>query len=142
VKQQNFLVVFGMSSGDLLHLSRRCLTSFERRFSEEFEESPSALVKTTFYLFVYSLQFNTVLYMGWAPHLHGPLADVERHADFLVLFPIFLLTDSGTVHGSSACTAGKGRYFFQCYSLAAQAGLGHDSPWVGVPMTYVLLQRY
>jgi hypothetical protein len=38
LKQQIFLVVFALSSGDLLHLSRRCLTSFERRFLEELEE--------------------------------------------------------------------------------------------------------
>jgi hypothetical protein len=63
--------------------------------------------------------------MAGIPHLHGTLADVERLADFLVLFPIFLLTDFGTVHGGSACTTGKGRDIFQCYSLAIQAGLGH-----------------
>jgi hypothetical protein len=64
--------------------------------------------------------------MGWILDLHGPLTDVERLADFLVLFPVFLLTRFATVHGGSACTAGKGRDIFQCYSLAVQAGLGHD----------------
>jgi hypothetical protein len=63
--------------------------------------------------------------MDGTPHLHGALADVEILADFLVLFPIFLLTDLGTVHGGSACTAGKGRDIFRSNSLAGQAGLGH-----------------
>jgi hypothetical protein len=55
------------------------------------------------------------------------LADVEKLADFLVLFPLFLLTDFGTaVHGGLACTAAQDRDIFQCYSLAVQAGLGHD----------------
>jgi hypothetical protein len=30
--------VFGKSIDNLLHLSRRCLASFKRRFLEEFEE--------------------------------------------------------------------------------------------------------
>jgi hypothetical protein len=47
VKQKSFLVVFDQSSGNLLHLSRRCLTSFERRLSEEFEEPLAVLVKST-----------------------------------------------------------------------------------------------
>jgi hypothetical protein len=71
------------------------------------------------------------------PHLHGPLADVEILADFLVLFPIFLLTDFGAVHGGSACpAAGKDRDICRYYSLACEAGLGHGSPWVGVSMNY------
>jgi hypothetical protein len=65
--------------------------------------------------------------MDGKPHLHAPLANVEILADFLVLsfLPIFLLTDLGTVHGGSACTAGKGRDICRYYSLAGEATLGH-----------------
>jgi hypothetical protein len=43
----------------------------------------------------------------------------------LSFFPIFLLTDFGTVHGGSACTAGKDRGIFRYNSLAGEAGLRH-----------------
>jgi hypothetical protein len=39
VKQQTFLVVLCLSSGNLRHFTRRGPTSFERGFVEEFEES-------------------------------------------------------------------------------------------------------
>jgi hypothetical protein len=58
-------------------------------------------------------------------HLYGPFTDVERLADFLVFFPMFLLTDLGAVHGGSAFIAAKDRDIFRCCSLAVQAGLGH-----------------
>jgi hypothetical protein len=59
-------------------------------------------------------------------HLHGPLANVEKLADFLaVLFPMFLLTDPGAVHGGSACTAAKDWDIFRWCSLAVQADPGH-----------------
>jgi hypothetical protein len=84
------------------------------------------MVKTAFCCLESFLSFSGLLHMDGIPHLHGPLADVEILADYLVLFPIFLLTDFGTVHGGgSACTAGKGRDICRCFSLAVQAGLGH-----------------
>jgi hypothetical protein len=51
LKQQSFPDVSGRSSGDLLHLSRRSLTSFKRRLSEEFEESLPVLAKIAFNFF-------------------------------------------------------------------------------------------
>jgi hypothetical protein len=73
-------------------------------------------------------QFNTALHMDGMPHLHGPLANVEKLADFLVPpFPILLLTDLGAgVHGGSACTAAKDRDSLGCNDVAGATGLGHD----------------
>jgi hypothetical protein len=41
----------GLSVDNLLHLSRRCLASFKRRLSEEFEELPDVIGKTAFCCF-------------------------------------------------------------------------------------------
>jgi hypothetical protein len=61
------------------------------------------------------------------PHLHGPLADAERLADFFVPpFPIFLLTDRGAVHGGSARTAATEPDIFRYSDVTGATGLGHD----------------
>jgi hypothetical protein len=57
---------------------------------------------------------------------------VEKLAEFLVLFPIFLLTSLGTIQGGLAYRAVQLRRW---YGSADGAALGHDcclSGWSGV----------
>jgi hypothetical protein len=63
--------------------------------------------------------------MEGIPHLHGSVSGVERLADFLVRFPIFLLTDLGAVHDGLASTAVRERDTFWCSDVAEVTGLGH-----------------
>jgi hypothetical protein len=59
-----------------------------------------------------------------ALNLHGPVSHVEKLADLLVLFPIFLLTRLGAVLNGLALDA----TFDDGMSLAGKAAvLGHDS---------------
>jgi hypothetical protein len=59
--------------------------------------------------------------------LHGPVSHVEKLADLLVLFPIFLLTRLGAVLNGLALDA----TFDHGMSLAGEAAvLGHDSDGV------------
>jgi hypothetical protein len=106
VKQQPLLGVLVLTFGNLLHLSRRGLTSFECRFLKEFEESLLVPGKTAFSSFEAFLQSNKSVSMEVSPHLHGSIPHVEKLADFLVLrLPIFLLTSLGTIQGGLAYSA-------------------------------------
>jgi hypothetical protein len=86
--------VLGLSFGNLLHLSRRGLTSFERRFLEESEESLPILSKAALSTFEFLLQLSNAVRMIVSPHLHASMPHVEKFADLLVmlLLPIFPLT--------------------------------------------------
>jgi hypothetical protein len=93
VNKQSFPFVFGKSIDNLLLLSRRCFASLERRFLEEFEKALPVLARIVFHFSEYFLCFSGILHMLVTTHLHGSVSRVERLADFLVRFPIFLLTD-------------------------------------------------
>jgi hypothetical protein len=124
VKQERFLGALGLSSSNLLHLSRRSLTSIERRFSEEFEESLIILVKPAFITLKTFLVLFISLDMIATLHLHSPVSHVEKQTDLLVLFPIFLLTRLGAVLDGLALAA----TFERGMSLAGEAAaLGHNS---------------
>jgi hypothetical protein len=93
--------VLVLTFGILLHLARRGLTSFERRFLKEFEESLHVPGKTAFSSFECFLQSNKSVRMEVSPHLHVSMPYAEKLADFLVLrLPIFLLTSLGTIHNT------------------------------------------
>jgi hypothetical protein len=51
VKQKQIQVVSGLSNDNLLHLSCRCLASFERRFLEECDKLLTVLIKNAFHCF-------------------------------------------------------------------------------------------
>jgi hypothetical protein len=106
VKQQPLLVVLVSTFGNLLHLSRRGLTSFERRFLEEFEESFHVFGKTAFSSFELLLHCNKLTRVYVIPQLHVSMPHVEKLADLPVLLPpIYLLTSMGTIHGGTALSA-------------------------------------
>jgi hypothetical protein len=92
--------------GNLFHLSRRGLTSFERRFFKKFKEPLPVLVKKALSYFECLLQINGLLRMGASSHLHVSMPHVEEFADLLVtLLPIFHLTSPRTIQGGLASSA-------------------------------------
>jgi hypothetical protein len=123
VKKHIVLVALGLPSGNLVHLLRRSPTSLVRRFSEEFEESLPVLVKTAFCTLEKFLYLFKMLSMFVSPHLHGLVSEVEKLADFLVRFPICLLTRLGAVLDGLALAATVEHGI----SVAGEAVLGHDS---------------
>jgi hypothetical protein len=79
------------------------LTSSERRFLEEFEESFHVLVKTALSFVKIFLQTNLFARMVVGPYLPLSMPHVEKLADFLVLIlPIFLPTSPGTIQSGLA----------------------------------------
>jgi hypothetical protein len=129
VKEQKFLVLLGLSFGNLLHFSRSGLASFEGRFSEEFEELLHVLVKTALVSFELFLHMTWSIRMDFTPHLHVAMPHVEKLADFPVLLPIFHLTSLGTIQGGLAYRAVQLR---RCYGSAVDATPGHDCCWSGL----------
>jgi hypothetical protein len=88
--------MLGLSFSNLLHLSRRGLTSFERRFFKEFEEVFSVLVMTASSFFDKVIQSDGMPRMVVSPQLHVAVPDIEKLADlFMLLLPIFCLTRPG-----------------------------------------------
>jgi hypothetical protein len=131
VKQQKYLLVLGQTSGNISHLLRRGLTSFERRFLKEFEESLAALVKTASFSSRNFLEINLSARMGISPYLPASMPHIEKLADLSVLLlPIFPLTSPGTIQGGLALSAVLELDIRRCYGATDDAALGHDS--VGV----------
>jgi hypothetical protein len=81
VKQKILLVSFGQSFGNLIHLSRRGQTSFERRFLEEFEESLPDFFKKAFSIFKVFFQFSRSTRTFRIPYLHISVPHVEKLAE-------------------------------------------------------------
>jgi hypothetical protein len=132
MKHQILLVGLGLSFGNLLHLSRRGPTSFERRFLKDFEESLHVLGKTSFVTFEVFLHINKCARMCIRPHLHVSMPDVEKLADLLVLrLPIFLLTSLGTIQGGLVLSAVLELDIrrFSGFAVDAAPGHGHDCCW-------------
>jgi hypothetical protein len=121
LKQQIQLVVLGLTFGNFPHLSRRGLTSFERRFLKEFKESFHVLGKNEFFSFAFFLVFNS-LDLSWSSVrtcvcLHAP-PHVEKLADVLFFFPIsiFLQAHVKTIHGGMALSVSAVQYSTVQYS--------------------------
>jgi hypothetical protein len=91
LKQQQLLVIIGLSFGNLPYLQRRGPSSFERRLLKEFEEYFHVLVTAAFDSFELFLQRHRSAYMGWSSHLHVSMPHVEELADLLCCFPQYFL---------------------------------------------------
>jgi hypothetical protein len=64
---------------------------------------------------------------------------VDMLADFLVLLPpIFLLTNLGTIQGGLACSAVLEMEIRRCYHFASSAAPEHDCFWSGVRVGSVI----
>jgi hypothetical protein len=130
VEQQQSLVVLDLSFGNFLHFSRCGLTSFERRFLEECEESFHVLIKISIFSFELFLVLNGLSLMDTIPYLHVSMSHVEKLADLLVLLlPIFPLTSPGTIHSGLARSTVLEHDIRRCYSVAYDAALRHDCCW-------------
>jgi hypothetical protein len=124
-------VELGLSFGNFFHALRCGLTSFERRFLKEFEESLHAIVKQLFVFFEMFLQPNLVARMGLSPHLHVSMPHVEKLADLfvLLLLPIDALTSLRTIQGGLAPSAVLKLEIRRRYGVTYDAALGHDCAW-------------
>ena len=128
MKQQKFLAGLGLSFGKFLYLLRRGLTSFERRFPEEFEESFHIFAKNALDFLEFFLQLNRSPRVFIIPHLPVSMPHVEKLADwFVLLLPVYLLTNLGTVQGGLACSAVLELENRRCFDSADDAAPeGHD----------------
>jgi hypothetical protein len=69
--------------------------------------------------------------MDSSPHLHASMPHVDKLADFLVLIlPICLLANLGTVQGGLASSAVLELNIWRCFGSADDAAPeGHDCCW-------------
>jgi hypothetical protein len=127
VVQYILLVFLVQTFGNLPHLSRCGPTSFERRFSKEFEESLHVLVKSAFYKFECLFRIIHSAHMNVCPNLHISMPHVEKLADSpVLLLPIFPLTNPGTVQGGLALSTVLEHDIRRCRGGTDDAALGHD----------------
>jgi hypothetical protein len=124
--QQKLLVVLGLTFGNLLHLSCRGPTSFERRFLKEFQESLPVLVMKVFFCFELFLQRELGPYGGQsAPAcLHTPRWNACRFS--CAALPIFPPTSLGTIQGGLTLSAVLELELRRCSGATDDGTLHHD----------------